>query len=40
MMHHVTPEVRRLMVKARKSGMKVKDIVRILGSAEKLFGNG
>ncbi|HEC86661.1 MAG TPA: helix-turn-helix domain-containing protein [Thermoplasmatales archaeon] len=35
MMHHVTPEVRRLMVKARKNGMKVKDIVRIFGVSRK-----
>lgn len=34
-MHHVTPEVRRLMVKARKNGMKVKDIVRIFGVSRK-----
>jgi len=34
-MHHVTPEVRSLMVKARKNGMKVKDIVRIFGVSRK-----
>ena len=34
-MHDVTPEVRRLIVKARRNGMKVKDIVRIFGVSRK-----
>jgi hypothetical protein len=38
-MHHVTPEVRRLIVLARKNGMGVKDIVKIF-NVEKPSGNG
>lgn len=34
-MHDVTPEVRRLIVRARRNGMKVKDIVRIFGVSRK-----
>jgi len=34
-MRHVTPEVRRLIVRARRSGMRVKDIVKIFGVSRK-----
>ena len=39
-MSHVTPEMRRIMVMAKKAGKKTKEIAEFLGVRGKLYGNG